>query len=110
MVSVCWDAIDGSTIFELLDDSTLADTTANAARALMVIWYLSVGARIGLMLIAHLKPTSPIYPLFVTYPLQLAKQMTVDRTLQAVRLRYGSYVYNIISYNFFFSRLDQLSS
>ncbi len=87
VVAVCWDAIDGSTVYELLDGSPIDASIADAARVLMAIWYLSVGLRMALMFVTHLKPTTKVYPLVVTYPFQLAQQPTVDRTLQALRLR-----------------------
>eukprot|EP01040_Poterioochromonas_malhamensis_P016140 gene16140-18251_t len=87
VVAVCWDAIDGSTVYELLDGSPIDARIADAARVLMAIWYLSVGLRMALMFVTHLKPTTKVYPLVVTYPFQLAQQPTVDRTLQALRLR-----------------------
>jgi hypothetical protein len=90
VVAVCWDAIDGSTVFELLDGSPINPSIAAAARALMVIWYVSVGSRMALMFLSHLKPTSTFYSAFITAPFQLAPQPTVDRTLQALRLRYYS--------------------
>ncbi len=88
VVAVCWDAIDGSTVFELLD-GTIDLAAQPAARLLMAIWYLSVGVRMALMLTSHLSPQSSLYARFVTFPLQLAPQPTVDRTLQALRLRLG---------------------
>ena len=84
---MCWDAIDGSTVFELLDGSDIGGSVATAARALMALWYLSVGVRMALMFLTHLKPTAYLYSAVVTYPLQLSPQPTVDRTLQALRLR-----------------------
>lgn len=88
LVAVCWDALDGSTLFELLDGSVvLVESTRNATRVLMSFWYLSVGVRVALMFFTHLSPTSPTYRTFITAPLQLAPQPTVDRTLQALRLR-----------------------
>lgn len=87
VVSVCWDAIDGSTLYELLNVDNLSDQMTNAIRALMIVWYLSVGFRMSIMMITNLKPRCLGYRLFLTDPLQLAPQPTVDRTLQGLRLR-----------------------
>lgn len=87
IVSVCWDALDGSTLYELLDDTSLGNSTANAVRALMVFWYLSVGVRMAMVILTQLNPTAPIYHYVTTYPFQLDPQPTVDRTLQGLRLR-----------------------
>lgn len=87
VVTVCWDAIDGSTLFELLDLSTINSTTEDAIRFLMAFWYFSVGVRMAIMFMTQLSPTSTGYQLVVTPPLQLAPQPTVDRTLQGLRLR-----------------------
>jgi hypothetical protein len=87
-VAVCWDAIDGSTVFELLDGSPIQPSMAVAARVLMVVWYCSVGIRMAIMFCTHLTPTAYFYSVFVCAPLQLAPQPTVDRTLQGLRLRF----------------------
>ena len=62
VVSVCWDAIDGSTFYDLLNETQLTRSADIAARFLMVIWYLSVGVRLGLMFLVHLSPDSSIVP------------------------------------------------
>ena len=50
MVSVCWDALDGSTLYQLIDTSVnLPHSYSAAARVLMGIWYLSVGFRMSIM-------------------------------------------------------------
>lgn len=87
VVAVCWDAIDGSTVYELLDGATIQPALASAARVLMAVWYVSVGFRMFLMCMTHLAPNNPVYQRLTTLPLQLAPQPTVDRTLQGLRLR-----------------------
>jgi hypothetical protein len=88
VVAVCWDAIDGSTLYELLDSSQrYSATLTNAIRFLMAFWYLSVGVRMSIMLCTQLSPQAWGNRLLLTAPLQLAPQPTVDRTLQGLRLR-----------------------
>lgn len=87
VVSVCWDALDGSTIFMLLETPHLSSTVQVALRLLLAFWYLSVGARTAFMYAVHLPPTSPVYQLLITRPLELAKTPVVDRTLQSLRQR-----------------------
>lgn len=93
VVSVCWDALDGSTLFELIDNNStttltpMSDRAALAARVLMGFWYLSVGFRLSLMLFTHLSADAPFYHAILPRPLHLSKQPTVDRTLQSMRLR-----------------------
>lgn len=87
---MCWDALDGSTIYQLLDANSgisLSTETSNAARALMVIWYLSVGVRMCLMFLVHLPPSSRGYHLVCEQPQSFSSQPTVDRTLQALSMR-----------------------
>ncbi len=44
VISVCWDALDGSTLYELLDgNSDLSNSSAYSIRLLMAAWYVSVG-------------------------------------------------------------------
>ena len=83
---MCWDALDGSTVYQLIQ-SNLTTNQSNAARALMVFWYLSVGVRMALMLLSHLSPAATVYHWIATAPLQLSSIPTVDRTLQGLRLR-----------------------
>jgi hypothetical protein len=45
IVSVCWDALDGSTLFELLQHVTLSPDMDNSVRFLMAFWYLTIGFR-----------------------------------------------------------------
>ncbi len=92
VVSVCWDALDGSTLFQLLEDSNtdLGFSMDVAIRVLMAFWYLSVGCRMGIMMLTHLAPNSRGYQLVLMAPLQLAPQPTVDRTFQGLRLRFGA--------------------
>ena len=89
IVSVCWDALDGSTLYELLDadNSTLTYSEDVATRFLMGVWYLSVGIRLAFMFTVHLPPHNYIYQLFNMPPLSISGQPTVDRTMQALRLR-----------------------
>jgi multisubunit Na+/H+ antiporter MnhB subunit len=88
VISVCWDALDGSTLYQLLDGSTdLSNSTENAVRVLMAAWYFSVGIRIAMMFITNLAPNSKLQSMTMTMPFQLAPQPTVDRTLQGLRLR-----------------------
>ena len=98
---MCWDAIDGSTLFELLDTGTNngmddgnLDTTAwntstqAAARFLMAFWYFSVGIRMTVMTLTHLTPSHWLYQHLLSLPLAMSPQPTVDRTLAGLRLRY----------------------
>ena len=87
VVSVCWDALDGSTIFMLLSQPGLSRAVDTGLRFLQAFWYLSVGARTAYMYCVHLPPASPVYRLLVTRPLELAQSPTVDRTLQSLRQR-----------------------
>jgi hypothetical protein len=84
---VCWDALDGSSLFELFQDQNLSESYAAAARVLMIFWYLSVGCRLAIMFCAHLDPRSALSGWLVTAPLSLSPEPTVDRSLQAMRLR-----------------------
>lgn len=69
-----------------LDPSAVAATLA-----LMCFWYLSVGIRLSFMFFSHLSTLSPLYKRFYLHilpaPLQLSRLPTVDRTLQAMRMR-----------------------
>lgn len=87
VVSVCWDALDGSTIFMLLENPALTPTVQIALRILLAFWYLSVGARTAFMYTVHLPPTSPVYQLLITRPMELGNTPVVDRTLQSLRQR-----------------------
>ncbi len=91
IVRVCWDALDGATIFALMFDlnATGAMTTDydRALRVLLGGWYLSVGARVAVMFMSMLPASSLGYRLILTPPLELAVEPTVDRTLQAMRNR-----------------------
>ena len=84
---MCWDALDGSTLYQLLSEGQLNEDYDTAARVMMVFWYLSVGFRMAFMMLAHLGPADKLYGLVLSPPLTLAPQPTVDRTLQALRLR-----------------------
>jgi len=88
VVSVCWDALDGSTLYELIDgNSSLPPSYSVAVRVLMGFWYLSVGIRMAIMFMTHLSPWNAGNRLLLTAPLELAPQPTVDRTFQSLRLR-----------------------
>jgi hypothetical protein len=79
--------LDGSTLYQLLENNDLGLSMDVAIRVLMVFWYLSVGVRMALMIMTHLAPTSRGYKMVLMAPLQLAPQPTVDRTFQGLRLR-----------------------
>jgi hypothetical protein len=91
VVSVCWDAIDGATIYELLFDleaaGELTESINISLRFLLCFWYLSVGFRTAIMFMMHLPAGSYGFTIFMPMPLQLAREPTVDRTLQALRNR-----------------------
>jgi hypothetical protein len=91
VVSVCWDALDGASIFELIFDLNVQGQMTlpieYALRVLLCWWYVSVGVRTSVMLISHLPPDRLGYKIVMTQPLKLAPEPTVDRTLQALRLR-----------------------
>lgn len=55
----------------------------------MAVWYLSVGIRLAVMFTSHLPPHNYFYQLFNVPPLTISDQPTVDRTMQALRLRSG---------------------
>lgn len=86
-MNVCWDALDGSSLFELFQEQNLGPDIAQAAEALMIFWYLSVGIRLSMMFCAHLDPNSVISKLLITRPKSLSPDPTVDRSLQSMRLR-----------------------
>lgn len=103
VVSVCWDALDGSTLFQLIESGGISLSMDRAIRVLMAFWYFSVGIRMAIMFITHLSPMSAASRLFVMAPLQLAPQPTVDRTFQGLRLRYTNidiYFFCILSHLF----------
>lgn len=89
VVSVCWDALDGSTLYQLLDDRSqvLSFDLAVVVRVLMGFWYLSIGVRIAIMFATHLSVDSRGYKAVLSPPFTLSQHPTVDRTLQAMRLR-----------------------
>lgn len=87
VVTVCWDALDGSTLYQLISEGQLPTDYDTAARVMMVFWYISVGFRMAFMMLSHLGPSSKLYRLILSPPLTLATQPTVDRTLQSLRLR-----------------------
>ena len=53
----------------------------------MTFWYASVGFRLALMFCSHLSPDSFVYQLILPVPLSISAEPTVDRSLQAIRLR-----------------------
>jgi hypothetical protein len=88
VVAVCWDALDGSTLYQLFsEDLDIGRTFYNAIRVLMAFWYVSVGIRIAVMTLAHCTPDTAAYQRVLTAPLALDSQPTVDRTFQGLRLR-----------------------
>ena len=87
VVCVCWDALDGSTLYQLLSQQQLPYGEDLAARVMMAFWYLSVGCRMAFMMMSHLSPSDKLYRMVLSPPLSLAPQPTVDRTLQSLRLR-----------------------
>lgn len=98
VVSVCWDALDGSTLYELIASNgadpslrPLSAAALSAARCLMGFWYATVGLRLTFMFFTHLSPASLVYSRFylplIGSPLEFSKLPTVDRTMQAMRLR-----------------------
>ena len=97
VMSVCWDALDGSTIYQLIgEDLDVSDSYYQALRVLMGFWYVSVGVRIGIMLVLNCSPDSrvyqqvrtaplPYYPLYTPYtllsPLSLSLSLTHTHSL-----------------------------
>jgi len=97
-VSLCWDALDGASLYDLLIDSTSSSTddyeissaVDASARFLMTFWYLSIGVRVTIMYCVHLSPDSWIHSFLHSPPLSLSPMPTVDRTLSAIRLKSAS--------------------
>lgn len=91
VVSVCWDAIDGSTFYQLITDTgeyELESSTKFAATFLLVVWYLSVGVRLAMMFLVHMAPAENLIPnSILRSPLEFSQSPTVDRTMQALRVR-----------------------
>ena len=88
VVNVCWDALDGSTFFQLLEGSNNYSYAMDMSiRFLMSFWYISVGFRVGIMHLALCSPGSLINRLILTPVLSLSHVPTVDRTLQGLRFR-----------------------
>jgi hypothetical protein len=87
VVSVCWDALDGSTIVELVDGRNLSPNTLLASQFLIIFWYISVGVRMAVMISILLPPSDLGYRLVAYQPLQMAEQPTIDRTMQGLRVR-----------------------
>ncbi len=85
---MCWDALDGSTLWELASvDSGLSMTMVTLIKILMAFWYVSVGLRISCMFLTSLPPESKIFQYILSLPLALSPQPTVDRTMQGLILR-----------------------
>ncbi len=101
---MCWDALDGSTLYQLIGSLSLDAPLSLSIRALMAFWYASVGVRIAVMFACHLDPSestytfqphsmteltvgSPLYRLLLDPPGSLSDNPTVDRSLSALRLR-----------------------
>jgi hypothetical protein len=84
---VCWDALDGSTLFELIAQANVSYQISFAARVLICFWYFSVGIRIAMMSITFLSPSSYLYRLFLHPALSWSPEPTVDRTLSGLFLR-----------------------
>jgi hypothetical protein len=90
VVNVCWDALDGSTLFELLDSGLvpglrpLSPSEVSATRFLMGFWYVSVGFRLAFMFLTHLSTASPLYRGFYLHllptPLQVRTALTDRQT------------------------------
>lgn len=88
VVSVCWDALDGSTFFQLLElNNNFSYAMDMSIRFLMSFWYVSVGFRVCIMHLALCSPESIINRLILTPVLSLSEVPTVDRTLQGLRFR-----------------------
>lgn len=100
-MAVCWDALDGSTLFELIDGNVLKYSGLVSTQLLMIFWYISVGFRMATIICALLPPTEYGYKLVAFQPLQLSAVPTVDRTLQALRVR--SFVIIVMSFAEFYA-------
>ena len=62
IIGICWDALDGATLYQLLvTTSGMSAAMDTAARLLMFFWYLSVGCRLAMMFCSHLTPESRVY-------------------------------------------------
>jgi sulfite exporter TauE/SafE len=62
IIGICWDALDGATLYQLLASAaSLSLPMHTAVRLLMFFWYLSVGCRLAMMFCSHLTPASRIY-------------------------------------------------
>ena len=86
-MSVCWDALDGSSLFELYQEQDLSESFSQAVKSLMIFWYLSVGVRLAMMFSAHLNPNSYLSGMLMSQPKSFSQDPTVDRSLQGMRLR-----------------------
>ena len=91
VVAVCWDAVDGATIYELFYDlheaGHLSTGLSIALRVLLAFWYVSVGCRTGAMCLCHLPAAAKGYRFVLPMPLSIASNPSVDRTLQGLRSR-----------------------
>ena len=62
IIGICWDALDGATLYQLLvTSSELSVAMSTAVRCLMFFWYMSVGCRLAIMYCSHLTPASRVY-------------------------------------------------
>ncbi len=87
-------------MYQLLDSPEASGLTYAediATRVLMGVWYVSVGIRLAFMFTIHLPPTNYFYQMFNLPPLALSQQPTVDRTMQALRLRSATILFMTIA-------------
>ena len=113
---MCWDALDGASLYELITETDLSPASDFSARFLMCFWYLSVGIRLALLYCAHLSGEAYVYKLLLPPALSLSPEPTVDRTLQAINLR--SIITMLMGFAEFYAaglrinlwRVDKLSS
>ena len=88
VVGVCWDALDGSTLWDLFTlKADMSSSMQGAIKVLMIFWYISVGSRISCMYLTALPPDNKIYQFILSLPLALSPSPTVDRTMQGLVLR-----------------------
>lgn len=112
-LTICWDAMDGSSLYELMTNSNSQDNTASSdieissnidacARFLMCFWYFSIGVRISLLFCSHLSPSSSFYQYFFqTQPFDHSTEPTVDRTVTAIQFK--SYITITMAFAQFFA-------
>jgi hypothetical protein len=126
-LTLCWDAMDGSSLYELITnpnshDNTSTDDTSTTssnidacARFLMCFWYFSIGVRITLLFCSHLSPSAPsstssqspssrlLSYLFrdTQQPFLHSSEPTVDRTVTAIQFK--SYITITMAFAQFFA-------